>query len=388
MPHADPSDQRDPRDPHRTPDTPGASGANPLAGVRVLDLSQTLPGPFCTQVLADLGADVLKVEPPTGDMTRHSPTGIFHTANRNKRSLVIDLKQPEGLATCLRLAEGCDVFVEGFRPGVVDRLGVGYEAVARLRPGVVYCSISGYGQQGPLAKAPGHDLNYLAASGALAFSGSWRRLGPQRPGLPVADLSASLYAAVSIVAALRRRDLTGQGAHLDIALADCATAWATVRGGLNQGLRDEERMHLFPTNDLFRCADGRRLALGVVEEHFWRGLCKAAGADEPRLNDPRFATEPGRREHGDELSALLGELFLRDTAESWVRRLGAHDVPVQRVLPLGEAMATPQAVSRGLVQTHQGQRHMTHPVVWDGRPATHVRHNPPALGADAPTWLA
>jgi crotonobetainyl-CoA:carnitine CoA-transferase CaiB-like acyl-CoA transferase len=370
MPHADSPD------PQRAPEPPGTSGANPLAGVRVLDLSQTLPGPFCTQVLADLGADVLKVEPPAGDMTRHSPTGIFYTANRNKRSLVIDLKQPEGLATCLRLAEGCDVFVEGFRPGVVDRLGVGYQAVARLRPGVVYCSISGYGQHGPLAKAPGHDLNYLAASGALAFSGSWRRPGPQRPGLPVADLSTSLYAAVSIVAALRLRDLTGQGAHLDIALADCATAWASVRGDL------------FPTNDLFGCADGHRIALGVVEEHFWRGLCQAAGSDEPRLHDLRFATEPGRREHGDELSALLDELFLRDTAESWVRRLGANDVPVQRVLPLGEAMATPQTVSRGLVQTHQGQRHMTHPVVWDGQPATHVRHNPPALGSAAPTWLA
>lgn len=362
--------------------------ASPLAGVRVLDLSQTLPGPFCTQVLADLGADVLKVEPPAGDMTRHSPTGIFHTANRNKRSLVLDLKRPEGVAACLELAQGCDVFVEGFRPGVVDRLGVGYEVVARLRPGVVYCSISGYGQEGPQALAPGHDLNYLAASGALAFSGSWRRLGPQRPGLPVADLSASMYAAVSILAALRQRDLTGQGARLDIALADCATAWATVRGGLNQSLRDEDRMHLFPTNDLFRCADGRRIALGVVEEHFWRGLCQAAGADEPRLREPRYATEAGRRAHGDELSALLGELFLRDTAEAWVQRLGAHDVPVQRVLPLGEAMVAPQAVARGLVQTRDGQRHMTCPVVWDGRPAARVRCNPPALGADAPAWLA
>lgn len=365
-----------------------AEGVSPLAGVRVLDLSQTLPGPFCTQVLADLGADVLKVEPPAGDMTRRSPTGIFDTANRNKRSRVIDLKQPEGLASCLSLAAACDVLVEGFRPGVVDRLGIGYEAVARLRPGIVYCSISGYGQHGPQALAPGHDLNYLAASGALSFSGSWRRLGAQRPGLPVADLSASLYAAVSILAALRQRDMTGQGAYLDIALADCATAWATVRGGLNQALRDEDRMHLLPTNDLFRCADGRRIALGVVEEHFWRALCQAVGADEPRLADARFATEAGRREHGDELSAVLGELFLRDDAQAWVSRLAAHDVPVQRVLPLAEAMSTPQLVTRGLVQTHEGQRHMTFPVVWDGRPAARVRRNPPALGSDSSAWPA
>jgi len=359
----------------------------PLRGIRVLDLSQTLPGPFCTQVLADLGAEVLKVEPPAGDMTRHSPTGIFHVANRNKHSLVIDLKQPAGVADCLRLAVGCDVFVEGFRPGVMQRLGVGYADVARVRPDIVYCSISGYGQDGPLAAAPGHDLNYLAASGALAFSGSWRREGAKRPGLPLADLSAAMYAAVSILAALRQRDLTGKGARLDIALADCATAWATVRGGLNQSLRDEERRHLFPTNDLFRCADGRQIALGVVEDHFWRGLCHAAGGDEPRLRDARFASESGRRTHGDELCALLGDLFLRDTAPAWVQRLAAHDVPVQAVVPLEEAMVSPQAAARGLVQTHEGQRHMTCPVVWDGRPVSRVRRNPPALGADTRAWL-
>ena len=162
MPHANSPD------PQRAPEPPGTSDANPLAGVRVLDLSQTLPGPFCTQVLADLGADVLKVEPPAGDMTRNSPTGIFCTANRNKRSLVIDLKQPEGLATCLRLAEGCDVFVEGFRPGVVDRLGVGYQAVARLRPGVVYCSISGYASDGPEATRPGYDIVVQGEAGLMA----------------------------------------------------------------------------------------------------------------------------------------------------------------------------------------------------------------------------
>ena len=369
-------------EPERLPDATA-----PLAGIRVLDLSQTLPGPFCTQVLADLGAEVLKVEPPAGDMTRHSPTGIFDTANRNKASLVIDLKQPEGVAACLRLAAQCDVFVEGFRPGVMQRLGVGYAQVVQVRPDVVYCSISGYGQQGPLARAPGHDLNYLAGSGALAFSGSWRRQGPQRSGLPVADLSASLYAAVSILAALRQRDATGKGAHLDIALADCATAWATARGGRNQRIRDEDRLHLFPTNDLFRCADGQRIALGVVEEHFWVNLCRAVGGQEPRLLDARFGDEAGRRAHGDELSALLAALFLRDTAQAWVDRLAAFDVPVQQVLALPDAMSTPHATARGLVQMHEGQRHMTCPVVWDGQPVARVRRNPPALGADTARWL-
>lgn len=367
---------------------PNETGPAPLQGVRVLDLSQTLPGPFCTQVLADLGAEVLKVEPPAGDMTRHSPTGIFHVANRNKRSVVIDLKQPQGVAACRELAAGCDVFVEGFRPGVMARLGVGYEDIAKVRPDVVYCSISGYGQSGPLALAPGHDLNYLAASGALAFSGSWAQPGAHRPGLPVSDLSTSLYAAVAIVAALRHRTVSGQGAYLDIALADCAMAWATVRGGLNQSLRDEDRRHLFPTNDLFDCADGRRIALGVVEEHFWTALCRAVGDDEPRLREPRFADEAGRRAHGDELSALLQALFLREGSQAWIQRLQACDVPVQAVLDLQEALASEHARTRSVVQTHEGQRHVTCPVVWNGRPVAGVRRNPPPLGADAAAWTA
>lgn len=360
----------------------------PLAGLRVLDLSVTLPGPFSTQALADLGADVIKVESPAGDMTRASPTGLFPVSNRNKRSVVLDLKTQAGVATCLDLASRSDVFVEGFRPGVVARLGVGYDQVRGVKPDIVYCSISGYGQTGPQALAPGHDVNYLAASGALSYSGRWRRSGPQRPALPVADLSAALYATVSILAALRRRDATGEGAYIDIALADCAMALASARGGPNQSIRDADRLHLFPSNDLFTCAGGQVLSLGVVEEHFWHSLCKAAGTHEPRLADPKFASEALRRRHGDELSQVLEEMFATATADEWLRRFEGADIPVQKVLTLDEAVQTPQAAHRGIVRELDGQRHVMFPAVWNGKPIAQLRRNGPALGAHTQEVLA
>jgi crotonobetainyl-CoA:carnitine CoA-transferase CaiB-like acyl-CoA transferase len=192
---------------------------------------------------------------------------------------------------------------------------------------------------------------------------------------------------VAILAALRHRDATGHGAWLDLALADCAMAWATTRGGRNQLIRSEERRHLFPSNDLFTCADGRRIALGVVEERFWVGLCAATAHLEPRLNSGRFASDADRRANGDELSEILKTLFLRDTAAAWEELLSRHDVPIQRVLDLAEAMETEQARARGLVDCLEGQRHMRFPALWNGEPAGVLRCNSPSLGADADTCL-
>jgi crotonobetainyl-CoA:carnitine CoA-transferase CaiB-like acyl-CoA transferase len=356
----------------------------PLAGLRVLDLSLLLPGPFCTQMLADLGADIVKVEPPAGDGSRTSPTEIHASANRNKRSIVLDLKSAEGRAHCLALAAAADVFIEGFRPGVVERLGVGVEQVRRVRPDIVYCSVSGFGREGPLASAPGHDVNYLAASGALAYSGDWRRTGAQRSGVPIADLSASMYAAVSILAALRRRDATGQGAHIDLSMTECAMAFASVRGGESQRIRDEDRLHLFPSNGLFRCGDGRSIALGVVEDAFWTRFARAIAHIDPQLAEPRFATEHDRRRHGDELVERLDALFRSAGADEWSERLAAADVPVQTVLTLDEAVQTEQVRHRGVVSWHEGQRHILFPALWDGKPIAVIRNNPPGLGEHGP----
>ena len=360
----------------------------PLVGLKVLDLSATLPGPFCTQALGDLGADVIKVEPPSGEMTRRSTTGIMDMTNRNKRAIVLDLKTPDGVRDCLALAKGSDVVVEGFRPGVMDRLGVGFKAVSAIRPGIVYCSISGYGQQGPEAQTPGHDVNYLAASGALSYSGQWRRLGPLRPAIPVADLGAALYASVSILAALRQRDATGESIHIDIALADCAMALATARGGRNQAIRDEDRLHLFPTNGIYRCADGQNIALGVVEEHFWKGLCEELAVHDSRLLDARFATESLRRQHGDELLELIEKALAIFSADEWVARLGARDVPVSKTVTLAQAVESQQAKARGIVSTLDGERHVMFPALWNGRPVSSLRHTTPKLGQHTAEVLA
>jgi crotonobetainyl-CoA:carnitine CoA-transferase CaiB-like acyl-CoA transferase len=359
----------------------------PLNGLRVLDLSALLPGPFCAQTLADLGADVIKVEPP-GEMTRRSTTGILNMCNRNKRAIVLDLKSAAGVSDCLALAASCDVVIEGFRPGVVDRLGVGFSAVSAVRPGIVYCSISGYGQEGPEAQTPGHDVNYLAASGALSYSGQWRRLGPMRPAIPVADLGAALYASVSILAALRHRDATGESTHIDIALADCAMALATARGGRNQLIRADDRLHLFPTNGIYRCADGQYLALGVVEEHFWQGLRDELAKHEPSFSDARYATEALRRQHGDDLLELLEKTLALASADDWVTRLSARDVPVSKIVTLAEAVDSPQVRARGIVATIDDERHVMFPAIWNGRAVASLRMPTPALGQHTAEVLA
>ncbi|HEX7162626.1 MAG TPA: CaiB/BaiF CoA-transferase family protein [Trebonia sp.] len=358
----------------------GSAAPLPLRDVRVLDLSLLLPGPFCTQMLADLGADVIKVEPPGGDYARRMPSELFAVANRNKRSVVLDLKRPADHAALLRIAAAADVAVEGFRPGVTGRLGVGYEDLRRVRPDIVYCSLSGYGQSGPMSQEPGHDGNYLAAGGALSFSGHWLE-PPRRSGVPVADLAGASFAAVSVMAALHRRALTGQGTYLDVSLADSVLSFATVRAGARLDLANDGRRHLYPTNDLFTTGDGEVLAIGVVEDHFWDKLRKALGPDCPELLDARFDTESGRHQNGDSLKRLLDDTFARRPAGEWMAELRRHDVPAQRVLTVAEAAGQPQVRSRGIVAERDGQRHVVFPVLDGGLPMGRLSSLAPELGA-------
>lgn len=358
----------------------------PLVDVRVLDLSQLLPGPFCTQILADLGAEVIKVEPPGGDPARDMPSDIFATANRNKASIDLDLKAPLDREACLRLAADSDVVVEGFRPGVVERLGVGYDDVRGRNPEVIYCSISGFGRAGSRRDRPGHDANYLAASGALAYSGHWSE-APRRSGIPVADLAASCYGAVAILAALHERARTGLGGHIDLAMADAAMAFASVRGGRRLDLAGTGRAHLYPTNDLFETADGTVLAVGAVEDRFWEELRQVVSQAEPTLCDARFDTEPSRRRHGDELKGLLDRAFARRTAAEWLAALEDYDVPVEPVVSLEEAAASPDVRGRGIVAAVDGETHVLFPALRDGMPMGRLRRAAPALGEDRESLL-
>ena len=255
-----------------------------LSGLRVLDLSIWRPGPYATSLLVALGADVLKIEPPGGDPMRHY-AGLFEPINAGKRSTVLDLKDGDDNERALELATEADVLVEGFRPGVMARLGLDHVAVRALNPALVYCSISGYGQDDPRAGLPGHDVNYQAWAGALTPEGGAGRTSP----LPVADLAAGLTAAFGICAAVLGRGVTGAGTYLDISMTDVLATWTGRAGGgdgpaagpgSDAGPADPES-EAVPGYGLFATADGGQVALGVVnEQHFWSALCTELGLEE------------------------------------------------------------------------------------------------------------
>src|SRR5580765_5900808 len=298
----------------------------PLHGIRVVDFSMFVPGPFCSSILADLGAEVIKVEPPKGDPGRSYVPVQFRMENRNKRGIAIDLKNPRSKEVVARLVAKADVVIEGFRPGVAKRLGIDYPTLRTINSSLVYCSISGYGQTGPWKDRPGHDVNYVAAAGALAFPGGWLK-APARSSLPVADMAGGSFAAIAILAALKE----GKGACLDLSLFEAAFFMAAMRHGLDDAA--DPRAHIFPVNDVFECKDGKRLTLGILEQHFWENFCKVvAGYD-----DPMFSSDVKRRANGDALSLKLKKTFLEKTSMQWVSLLEANDIPVDLCVTSAEA---------------------------------------------------
>jgi crotonobetainyl-CoA:carnitine CoA-transferase CaiB-like acyl-CoA transferase len=351
----------------------------PLTGVRVLDFSPLLPGPFATLALADLGADVVKVEPPGGDFARRMPSLLFRMANRNKRSLVLDLKRPEASDVVRRLALWADVAMEAFRPGVADRIGIGPAALHAINPRLIHCALSGYGQTGPDRLLPGHDLNYLCAAGAMALPGHWSE-APRRSAIPAADLAGGTYAAIAILAALLERGRTGVGRSLDLSLAEAAMSFTAIRHGLD--LDGPSREHLWPTNDLFDTADGV-IALGIVEEHFWTGLVAATADLAPDLADARYAMETQRRALGDELALRLRAVMRLLPTADWMARFARHDVPAQPLLTPHAASRAPQVQAREMVMEQDGERHIPFPIRVDGERGAALRWTAPAPGEHA-----
>lgn len=326
-----------------------------LDGLRVLDLTWNLPGPYATSILASMGADVVKVEPPRGDPARHTEP-LFSMLNAGKRSVVLDLRA--GVEDLRALVERADVLVEGFRPGVMARLGCGPDVARAWNPRLVWCSISAYGQDGPRAKEPGHDLNAQALAG-LAWLERDAADRPRETVLPVADLSASQAAVSAILGALYARERTGEGTVLDVAMTDAATDWARIWGEgvdlagparrrpgarlLGPLVRRLERVKLYalPSYGLFPCRDGRWLALGVVDEDpFWKGLCTALRIPGSELK------LPGRILLGPALRPLVAlRLRTRDRAD-WLRRLGDAGVPATPVHDPADARQEPQLAGR------------------------------------------
>jgi len=320
----------------------------PLAGVRILDLTRLLPGPFATMVLADLGADVVKVEDPAGaDWLRWLPplTGeqsdAFHALNRNKRSLALDLRRPEGAAAFRRLVRSADAVIESFRPGVIDRLGIGYERLRTENPRLILCSISGYGQDGPYAQRAGHDLDYCAHAGVLAANGP-----PDRPlplGVQVADVAGGAWpAATGILAALLRARATGEGAHVDVSMTEGALAMLAMTLGMASArgtpvARAELLTGGSACYGVYRTKDGRFVALGALEPKFFAAFCAAAGR--PELAE--------RQLDGGGPRAELEAIFAARTRDEWADFAGEHDVCLAPVLEGDEPREDPQLRARG-----------------------------------------
>jgi crotonobetainyl-CoA:carnitine CoA-transferase CaiB-like acyl-CoA transferase len=338
--------------------------------VRVVDFSQNLPGPYASLLLAQLGAEVVKVEPPGGDPARAFPR-LFAAVNQGKGSVCLDLKSHVGRARARALLKDADVVVEGWRPGVADRLGVGYGDVRDENPDAVYVSISGYGQTGDRAGAPGHDVNYQAEAGILAVDPSHV---PGVPVLPVADMASGLFAAFAACAALLAVARGHRGRFIDVSMTDVAMTWTLPRLDLADGGDVFTRT---PHYGIYACADGRPLALGIVhEQHFWRSFCQVVGLDalaaatyDQRCDDPA-------------LRAVVADAVAGWPRDELLARLQEVDVPASAVLMPWEALGVDAFVRRGTVQRTAGTTTIGHPARYDPGGAAGPLAAAPALDED------
>jgi CoA:oxalate CoA-transferase len=351
---------------------PVTAAAPALAGVRVLDFSRMISGPFCTALLADLGADVIKVESPDGgDDARHfapqsgGESCLFMMVNRNKRSIALDLKRDGDRALAHRLAERSDIAVENFRPGVARRLGVDYATLSAINPRLVYASISGFGQEGPLAHRPAYDIIAQAMGGIMSVNGS-KDGPPTRVGESLGDLAAGLYAAWAILAALRARERDGHGQPLDIAMLD--SIFSLLVSALSQYLftgqvpgRIGNANPISAPLDSFRAADGE-LIIAVANDAMFRRLCEAMEAP-AFADDPRFAADAARKQNEAALKALIEAWTGTQTVEAVVDRLEAFSVPASPILNVAQVAASPHATHRQLVRTARHPTAGTVPVV-------------------------
>jgi CoA:oxalate CoA-transferase len=373
-----------------------------LAGVRVIDLTGFLAGPYCTQILGDLGADVIKVESPEGDLSRRIPphfvgddSAYFLSTNRNKRSVVMDLKNPAGQETLRHLCDHGDVLIESFRPGVLQRLGLTYEEASARNPRLVWCSITGFGGSGAAADRPAYDMIVQAESGVMSITGD-PDAGPVRTGPPLGDLAAGMYAAVAINGALVASRSGGRGQRLEISMYDCQLSLLSYLGayylvsGRTPG--PQGRGHdSIPTYRTFTAGDGRHVVVTAVTQPMWERLC--AVLDVPELaEDGRFLTPALRHANREELWRLLEERFADRAAEEWVADLQAREVPAALIRSVGEALdsALTEASDMTWEATAPSGKHVRligNPIKSSADPREGVRIFPPALGQDTSAVL-
>lgn len=371
--------------------------SGPLTGIKVIDCSRLLPGGFCTMLMGDLGADVIKVEEPgRGDYIREfmpfkGDQSYMHLVlNRNKRSMTLNLKSPEGVAIFKKLVANADVLVEGFRPGVMDRLGVGYDTLREVSPRLVYCAITGYGQTGPYADRPGHDINYMGIAGALELSGPKNR-PPAIPGLTIADIGGGAQMAIiGILAALISRQTTGTGQFVDISMTDGVVYWLSLFAGwyFGTGISPKRGEHMllgqFPCYAIYPAKDGY-ITVGCLEPHFWANLCRA-------IDRERYVSEQLNVDDSDRIHDDLAQIFKTKTRAEWDAFFANKNVCVGPAYLIEEAISDPQLKHRDMFATmeHSSEgtiRQLGIPIKFSSTPGQ-LRGAPPNLGAETDDILA
>jgi crotonobetainyl-CoA:carnitine CoA-transferase CaiB-like acyl-CoA transferase len=362
----------------------------PLDEISVLDLTRLLPGAVATMLLGDFGADVIKIEEPgSGDPARQSHAGIkqpdayFLATNRNKRSIAINLKQPAGRGIFLELVEDADVVVEGFRPGVMDRLGIGYETLKEINPGLIYCAITGYGQDGPYREKAGHDVNYISIAGLLGVTGV-KEGPPLIPGVQIADLAGgSMQAVIGILLALQARQRTGEGQMVDVSMMDGSLAMmyvpfaASLANGAQPQRSAEGLSGRYACYQVYQTKDGRYLALGALEPKFWVNACRVLGRED--LIDKQFVGDAQIEAIGG-----LAEIFRTKTADEWLAGFAGVDTCLTLVKDIAEMIEDPQVKHRRLIgeidHPSSGRIKQIAPTVKLSGTPGEMRTPPPALG--------
>ncbi len=366
-----------------------------LEGVRVLDLTRALAGPFCTLMLGDYGADVIKIElPGSGDDTRTwgppfigEESAYFLSINRNKRSLTLNFREPKAVEVFLKLAKDADIIVENFTPGVMKRLGIDYETVKGVNPGIIFCSISGFGQTGPYQARPAYDQIMQGISGLMSITGEPAG-EPEKIGIAVTDIGAGMWAAFSVLAALRHRYETGAGQYIDVAMLDAQVAWLTYQAGYyfanNAPPQRLGKAHptLVPYQG-FMGSDGKYFNVAVGSERLWERFCQGIKREDLK-DDPEYATNGDRVRNREKIVPLLQEFFLMRPSVDWVADLQAVSVPAGPINDLADVFSDPQVLHRDMLlemphPTLGSIKQTGLPLKFSATPGSLDRH-PPLLG--------
>jgi len=360
--------------------------AGPLDGIRVIDLTTVISGPVCTMLLADQGADVIKVEPPGGDIARRTAgdgefTAMFVSSNRGKRSIALDLKQPAALEAVRRLIAGADVLVQNFRPGTMERLGLGEPAMREANPGLIYVSISGVGETGPYVKKRVYDPVIQSLSGFADVQADQQTGRPNMIRTIVADKTTAVYAAQAVCAALVARGRTGKGQHIRLSMLDTMVAFLWPEAMTQYTIVGRENApQPAPRPDLiFRTCDGY-ITVGSLSDAEWRGLCAVIGRPE-WVDDPRFRTPSARSLNAAERIALVGEILATGDSQDWLDRLDAAEVPCAPVLRRADVMNNVQVINNELIELIEQP---TLGTVRQARPAARFDRTPARIGGPAP----